>query len=671
MAAAPPPFGIEGINSETYADFRAGRVTEENLTEMKPEELLLANNILILNDKMPVKRPGYTLVKNIGAGPCISIFDFQRDIDQKQFVLFQSGGKLGSIDAQGLTAAQILSAIEDLAARHQYAEGNPFGLYLSNGITKWALYDNGGVNKLYAWGITAPLTAPTVALAAGTNTIEFGNQYAYCYVRKVTDGSGITRLHVGPPSPLSLSTGPYTSMVANVSSFAPPPDATWNFIWIFRTQDTPPDSTAALFFLAEIAVATVTYADSLADAFLDLTRPIPYDNQPPSPGGIVLQFESRMALAGFPNAPNAIQLSGFEEILVGISEEAFPADLFFDIPGGKQGITGGLVWDEIAYLSTLDYWFTVSGYDIETFQKRDKVLQPGAVGKDAICTTPTHIVFLGKDKKLYAWDGTTARPTNMSKAIGKPLLGAMSMEDINQQALSTAQVRWYSFGRYSLILVLVNTGAVPQGQFDWIQVWNASFLANPPIVLPSDGVTNIGLVETDFWPADVLSCSALVDVNKQNYVFFGDPSGNIFRWPDGYLDNGKVYQPSLCTPWSPLHVFIGPMFHPIPPAEVVKRLFWLDIQTDRQDALTAFQAMAVVADTPDMTLVPQNLPLTPFYSSKGLGPVLTAARGNFYQVPGLAIGRWVRTFIVFPADNLPATLLRASISAKPLYGMAP
>lgn len=667
MAAAPPQFGIELLNSETYADFRLGRVTEDNLTEMKPESLLLANNIIILADKMPTKRPGYTLVQKVGSGAAIASFDYQREVDLTQFLISQVGGQLIQSKVDGTGAPLVLSNGESLTKSYMFAKGSPFALYMGNGINMWGLFDNAGTNKLYKMGISAPTTAPTVTLAAGTVTTTYGWQWAYCYVRKITDGKGITRLHVGPPSPLSASSGPLTNQLANVSGFAAPPDATWNFIWIFRTNDTPSGSTSALFFDAEIAVGTSTFADSNLDTVLDLTRPIPYLNLPPPVGEILVEYQSRIGVAGIASQPNLVQLGGFEEILLGMPAECFPG-LAFQVPGGKQAVSGLIASDEAGFVGTKDVWWTITGYNAATLRKSDMVVKPGPIGKKACVLTPTHLVYLGKDRKLYGWDMSSAKPVNLSVNLGKPLLGSMSMDDISDSDVANAEVRWLSFGRYSFIAVLVNTGNVPLGQFDWIQLWNASFLGQ---LLPSDGVTILGLLETDFWPSDIMSCSAVVEVNNRTYLFLGDANGNIYRWPDGGLDNGKPFGAALGSPWTPLRVFIGQMFHPVPPAEVVKRLFFFDLHTNREDAASSFQLEAIVADSPDMTLQPVAVPLQPFYASDGSGPVPAAARGMLHQQKRTSIGRWARFFVVFPADGNPAQITRFAVSAKPLYGTAP
>jgi hypothetical protein len=156
----------------------------------------------------------------------------------------------------------------------------------------------------------------------------------------------------------------------------------------------------------------------------------------------------------------------------------------------------------------------------------------------------------------------------------------------------------------------------------------------------------------------------------KTYVFLGDANGNIYRWPDGFLDNGKPFTPAIGTSWSAGNVYRGPMFHPIPKPEIVKRYFWADMQTDRNDAISSFQLQAIMGDSTDMTKRGVNIPLQSLPGSNGI-PSLTAARASLLQTPGCTIGRWSRIFIIFPSDNAAATLMRLSVSATPLIGVVP
>lgn len=733
MGGGPIPIGIEGLNATPFTDFRGGRVTADNLSEMRKEELLLANNILIQADRMPVLRPGYSLVANVTAGgkyqgAVIATYDYQRSIDGKQFLIVQLApsvqsavGWLLALDPANqfaitplvgpgvgtLTAAQVAAFGGGKAS---FVEINSYELLVVTPNGSWVLLDMsagdnpGGKGTLIAApaGIIAPADQPNVAGNAGAVfTLVYGWTYSFCYVRQWTDAQGTTRYHIGPPTisqpqqtrfPQSqlhfhgggqpppatrqnfVGPGNYTNVTVTGDA---PPTPFWNYVWIFRTNDTPLGTTSSLFYAGQVALAAGqpwNFTDAPPAAFvtvddgLDETKPIPYDNYPPPGGSVAAELNSRVVIAGIPGSPSLVQMTGYEEILLGVPQEACPQDLFFEIPTGIKAVSTLAEFNENLYISSVRAWFALSGFDISTFQLRNKVCEPGPIGPKAFCTTHTHLVYLSEDKLLWGWDGVSSRPVNFAKNLSKQLVGALSMEDIDTATLAQAELQWFHRGRYNVIAVMVNTGAVPPGQYDWIQLWDASFLGETY----DDNVTAVGLVETDFFPSDTFSCSAQMLFDDDRYMIFGDPNGNIYRWPDGTQDNGKNFAGALCTAWSPLNVFIGPMFHPIPQGEVTKRLFWADMHTDREDALESFGLAAVVADSPDMNIGARALPLQPLLATSGnRGPSQSAVRGRFYEDPKLSMGRWCRVFVIFPDDGNGGTLVRLSVSAKPMFGVAP
>lgn len=657
---------------------------------MRKEELLLANNILIQNDRMPTLRPGYTLVKALGGadfhGPILSFYDYQRSIDGKQFLLVQTATDLIALDAStGFTTGSSLVQSAGLTApfgggKAAYVEITPYELLVATPDGCIVLIDEGGIFPLnaVAAGLPAPNGGtPVIATGAGTLNYTFGYSYRWCWVRKWTDTAGTVRYHVGPPNDgdaLNFA-GPGSGVALEPGwsgSTALVPQSV-DRVWLFRTFDTPLGSTSAYFFIGEVLLgggggtASWSFTDDNTDDALDLTRPVPYDNFPPPGGGCLGELHSRAVLTQIPGSPALVQVSGYDEILVGVPGEAWPPDLFFDVPAGRKSTTALATFQEKEFISSLDFWFTFSGYDISTFKLRDKACEPGAVGSKAWCTTATHLVFLGEDRNLWGWDGVSTRPVQFSKNLAKQLAGTLSMEDIDSATLSGAELQWYHFGRYDYIMVMVNTGSVAAGQYDWIQMWNAGFLGETY----DDEVTPVGLVETDFFPSDAFSASGQVMAGNDRYVVFGDAAGNVYRWPDSKQDNGKNFAGALGSAWTSLNVYQGPMFHPVPSANIVKKMFFADAHTDRQDAVTAFLISAVVSDSPDMTLQPTALPIQPLPASGGRAPAPTAFRARFYEDPATSVGRWCRVFVVFPDDGGGGTLVRLDIAAKPIYPIAP
>lgn len=652
---------IASLTPTEFKDFSGGRVTNRNLAGgMSIEESLIASNVVFLGDAAVAKRNGYTKKLNLGQdGSVFSIFDFQRDSDSQQFFLVQqqqptqNACSLFSIKAASL-AQTSLSTTEDFNEEFAYAPLD-YAAYLSNGLKSYRMVDNAGTNTLYKWGIAAPAAAPTVAVPGGVLTLTYGRQYVYCYVSKITDVLGVTRIHVGKPSPISAGTGPIASQTPTLTLVAST-DTQVTHNWIFSTYDTPTDGSAVFLFAGEVTAATTTFADTTVDTGLDATRLAPFDNNPAPAGEIVLQFASRMVVAKIPGNPTIVQISGLEEIGLGIPQEAFPSSLTFKIPGGKQAISAAAVFNQALILSTQDFLFQVQGFDVETFTKRDKVAQPGAVGKQAMVATPQYLVYLGKDKKLWAWDGVNT-PICASDQLGKALPGSLSMEDLTDSELSNVELRYYSFGRFNFLLLLCNTGTAPQGTFDWIQLWDAGFIGK---TLES-GVTRL-LGESDMFPSHVFGTSANVDDNNKAYMFFGDAHGNIYRWPDGFTDAGQNFAPVWGSGWNGLHV-LSAAGRPIAADSINKALDYADLRTDRQDAADSFKVLALALKNPDMLRKVVPCDVKPLPSDGDDDP--TAARADLEQ-PGCSTGVWTRFVVQFPVDDQPATLYKFSVAARPL-----
>lgn len=670
---------IQGLNVQVFSNFLGGRVTNRNLTEMTPEQSLLASNVVFLGDKAVAKRPGYTKVRNFGLDKGLKLFDFQRDSDNAQFLLSQvlNANKLASSllasDVKNIAAAQVLSSTEDAAALFAFSSLD-FACYLSNGLAAYRLVDKAGTLTKYNWGIAAPTQAPIFAVTQGGGLLNlaFGRQYMAAYVAYVTDAQGDTRISVGLASAISGFTGPVTNGSVALSLNTAGVDAQVTHIWYFATYDTPENTAAVFQFVGEVPISSPIFHDTLKDDLLDPTRLAPTLNYPVPPAEIIVQYAGRPILLRVNGEPDIVQACGGSEIPLGIPAETAPPYLFFKIPGGKHQLTNGQIFNQALYISTEDFWWSITGNDVTNFDEKDKVIEPGAAGKQAAVTTKTHLIYLSKDRKLNAWDGVNL-PLDLSMLISKRLTGTMSMEDIPADQLANAVVKWYHFGKYEWIMVLVNTGQAPAGTYDWIQVWDTTFL--PKVLagtliptLLEDGSTHI-IAESDFWPSDIVTAADLVEVDDETYLFMADQNSNVHRWPDGYRDNGKGFFGVWGSSWSALKAFHGgSMFHPMPVANVDKLVMFADLVTDRQDAYTAFKLKGLSLLSPDMKLPMVDIPLTPFRTPNRQEP--TAARGNC-NLPGVSMGQWHRFAVIFPDDDQPSTLYRLSVSARPIKALVP
>lgn len=645
-----------GLEQKIWANFTGGRYTRRNLLNISSDHVLIAKDIILTGDGVPHKRPGYTLVKALG-WEARKIFDFRRQSDFRQLIMLAGSGKLAYMNADG-TGYTVLSSTEDANAIFDF-QTNVFAAYCSNGIASWRLVDVNGTLTKWQWGISAPVAAPTVSIGSGTLNLTYGRQYVYCYVSKWTDSTGVARLNIGPPSPTSAGTGPVTDGLVTVASLTASTDPQVTHIWVFSTNDTPTDTTSALLFAAEITNGTTSWGDDQPDTSLDPTRLAPYENYPAPLGTILAQFAQNIIMGGIAGHPDLVQISGLGETTLGIPQETFPLDMFFSVPGGIKAITGMIVFNQTLMLSTQDFWFQISGNSAQTFQEQDNIFAPGACGPRCICILGGWMLWLGIDKKLWAWNGSS-EPVEISWKIARRDGGGMlSMEDMNAEQLASAELRAYSFGRYQLLALFVNTSENPSTYLDWVQLWDVSVLSGP--AGPFGQMTEDGRLQTsaesDMFPSHAIVASANVLVDEFQYLFIADVTGNVYRWPDGYQDAGVSVWPVLGSEYSDLTASTEP------PADALKRMRTLDAKTTRSDALQAFQVMAAATDGANFAkaLVP-----VPTRQLPAPVPDPTCLRAYLEHSRNASFGRLLRWAIAFPGDANDAGLYQVVVKYSPI-----
>ena len=563
---------IRNLKPEAISQFQ-GKNTAQNMTDATVGTMLSAKNVMVLADNQVRRAPGYTLVAALGLGIVRSIYDFQRSVDQAQYIMAHVGGAIVAMKADG-TNVQILSSGENTDPFQFVC--NAFACYASNGASAWRFVDVGGQLTIYKWGIASPPSAPAISLSPGTLTLTYGRQYVYCDVCKYTDSLGIQRVSIGPPSPLSAHTGPIGGQVVTLSTLAVSTDPQVGFKWIFATTDSPLNTSATYFFAAEIYNTQTSWGDTLVDAALDQTRVAPYDNNPAPPSKILTTFQNRVvAISG-----SQIRLSGYSEILLGVPEESWPLDLFFNIPGGDREATAAIALNEGSTLvvCTSAYWYAYSGYDATTFTEADHIASPGAVGHVALCMTPFGVAFLSESKRLWLWNGTGS-PTEISSDVTQAYTGTYGMEDLSTTDLALARLHWYSFGKRHFLAVFARTSDAPDAGLNLIQMWSVSIKGSQSSgeYTGTSGFFNQigGLYETDKIPQMSFTASGDVKVDVQPYIFMGDATGNVYRFPDTFEDNGQTGPAVFSTPW----MLLG--------EEAKKRFYWIDMYTESTDALQA------------------------------------------------------------------------------------
>lgn len=648
---------IHGLSPVTIRDFRAGRMTAKNLTGFMPEHCLIAEDVFFLGDGNVRRRGGYTLVQNIGVG-AQRLFDFHRQSDQKQYLIANYGTRLSLLKVDGSMQPRVLSSTEDATKPFSFGT-NSYGLFGSNGVNSYAMYNVSGTETLRSWGIAARTTAPTIDTSVtGTLTLTYGRQYVYCDVIKWTDAQGVSYYHIGAPSPISAGTGPITDKVVTLGSMMNSSNPAVTHKWIFATTDQPADQSADFMFAAEIPNNVTSWGDSLPDDQLDYTRAAPWDNLMPPTAQWLIEYCGRIVALGIPSAPDSVWCSAVGEVDLGVQEESFPQEVRFSVPGGIKQITGGAAFSQSLMLSTPEFWFQIRGTDESSFTKTDFIIKPGAVGFKCVVTTQSQLIWLGPDKKLWCWDGSNL-PLELSFKLAQPSLlpGVYSMNDLTDAQLANCELKIYDFGRYHFIVVGAYIDNSPY--FTWLQLWDASALVSATgwRTYLSDGST-VGLAESDMFPNDDMIAMANVEVGNTQWLYLCDNVGNIFRWPDGFADNGALVQPQFGTGWIDQGM-----------PGVVKHNLWADLTTDRDNADTTWTSIsAAVSNGVNMKVVPQPLKCTSVPGPYGIDHSLV--RASFNQ-QGCTIGQWLRLVINWPSDNLDATLSQIQISSKPLSQVNP
>jgi len=657
---------IRGIKSFPIAAF-SGKNTAVNLTAQAMGTLTAASNVMIMSDQQVRRAPGYTLVKSPVIGRQVqSIFNFERSVDSKQFVFVQRMADLYYMNADGTGEVRLpgLFSSEPL----QWVE-NAFVAYATNGFDALRFVDNAGVLTMWKWGIVAPATAPAISISAGTLTLTYGRRYVRCYVSKYTDSLGIERVSISAPSAMSAFTGPVTDAVITLSAMTPSTDPQVTHQWIFATSDSPIDTSATFFFEAEITNATTTFADTIIDEFLDQTRLAPFDNNPAPPSHIVTTFQNRQVLI----EKNQIRLSGGATVTIGIPDEAFPLSLFFNIPAGAREATAAISLNQgtILAVSSADDWFVYTGYDASTFTEQDRIASPGAAGRYAVCQTPYGTVFMSQSKRFWLWDGTDNHPMELSAAVASILFGTVGMESLDSTQISDARLHWYSYGLRHFIGIMgrtSNANTATAGT-DWLSIWG----------VPGNGIggqnaefqrTNT-LFQTDKFPTDYWTASALVKVGNVPYLFIGDQVGNVYRFPDGFQDNSVDYNYAFSHAW----------FAPI---EGKSRFYWADIFVDAPaDIMGQGGPEAVITVSATVLEAPEN-------SARGIAATLLDLRniptqtGESYfcvrakmQVPDVNSGRYLRLNFGLSSTsasvpmNYDVAIQKIILYAAPIYDGMP
>jgi hypothetical protein len=638
---------IKRLNNLTIAQF-SGKKSFANLTSMEPGQLLSGKNVLVMEDRRLRRAPGYTLVTNVDAGPIQGQpFDFQRSVDGRQYIFVQSGGTIYAMNPDG--SGKVALASGEVGV-HQFVS-TAIIAYSSDGTNAYRYVDNNGTLTRYNWGIVAPAVAPAIAIGAGTLTLTYGRTYVYCYVAKYVDSLGIQRVSVSAPSPISAHTGPIASEVVTLSGLQVSGDTQVNYKWIFEVTDSPFNTSATYFFAAEIPNSQTSWGDTLVDDALDQTRLAPFDNNPAPPAPLLDEFQNRIVAVN----GGLIQISGYSEIQLGIPQEAWPESLFFNLPSGKRKATAVAASQDgsVLYVADGDFWYEYQGYDATTFTENDRVASPSAAGPLALCPTPFGLAYLAPNRRLYLWKGAGSEATDISSEVAQALPGTYSMDDLDQASVSRAVLRWFSYGSLSFLAVFCRTSDAPDANLNLIQIWSVAVTSGASSGLYGGSSTVYGqlsgIYQTDKIPSVTMTAAGTVEVGSVPYLYLGDANGNLYRFPDGFTDNGNPYLGVGQLSW-------------LIPYEGKSNFLSIDVTTDRLNAANSFQIYAMAADAPDQSLTPTLLDVQTLPSPVGATGLTIRAGLN---LAGVATGKYITVFLAMPNDENEAVISKVILWSRP------
>ena len=380
------------------------------------------------------------------------------------------------------------------------------GLCKLRNIDTEALLISGGSNKkvegstVTNWGISVPNNVPTVALSGTGITGTY--YYRYTYLRK--NGSVI----VAESNPSSASTVASPSNQTVDVSWTASGDSQVTHVRLYRTLTGTLAASNDYYYLAEIAVGTTTYADSINDT--GLGGLVELDNDIPPATGLTSITGPGAYDTMFIATGNAVYFSKVGR------PESFPADYYFYVGTTNDTIYALVDWAGLIYMFTKTAVYLLQGTNPDTFYPVKTMASRGLAAKRAIVSTEKGIIYLGYDG-LYAFNGQNEVCLTRDKVDS--LFRGESFNGVNPINIGAIDTCW---------LVYFN-GKVFLGFPD-------STNNNPNKVLVYDFDT----LKFSIFDYGRSFKSAFVDIFN-NRLLAGDTSGNLLRLETGEDDNGSAF----------------------------------------------------------------------------------------------------------------------------------
>lgn len=255
-----------------------------------------------------------------------------------------------------------------------------------------SFFEPGYVNTAYfnATYVAGAIGTVTYTFTAGTLTAQSGYVWGYSYTTVYGHESNV--------SPLSVSTGPFTSLDALVTVIASS-DPQVNGINIYRTPDGGTADPALMRLLVQLPNTNQTYVDAIQDIDLGLqTGPGFLINTPPTPTVGFVWSNGR--IYGF--AKNTTYYSGAEEVSNGVQEECWPSGADGNFYAWPSEVGGQAVTQNGVDIGMSEQFWQISGDTLDTFRKSLLLDKAGVRSPTCISSVGNSVQWIDTAKQIWS-----------------------------------------------------------------------------------------------------------------------------------------------------------------------------------------------------------------------------------------------------------------------------
>lgn len=382
-----------------------------------------------------------------------------------------------------------------------------------------------GTSRCYA-GITNPTNRPTGTPIVPVGSGLTGDYYLkYTYIYKTRDG----RVIESNPSGKNTTVAAPAAQAIRWQWSAPDIQQNGeriNGYRLYRTYANADKDVGPYSFLTEIDDINVIYYDDEIEDVALVSPNAPTDhNTPPVGPGPILYYQNCLFMFGSKENPHRIRFTK-----LGPNEgeyEHWPASYNIDVPKSSTAkFTGAVLLNGVAVVLDEDGIGHITGTSPDNFVYRRMNTYTGCVAPGSVRVVGNYVIFRGRTG-FYSWDGATLR--YLSKAIEPALEDNAAANAMDCLSASYVKRTHCYFPEVGL-----------DGQCIW---WVYDF-----DVGGSQDYTNTGSADDNVTRAwfryvgknDAIRATAIETVrqfgSREEMVLWGDASGRLFRFDQGFLD---------------------------------------------------------------------------------------------------------------------------------------